>query len=218
MSVGILVDVGQSLTKFTSELVSIDLDVTNDEIHEWTNEVTTNPVEIGTPISDHIQELPDKVRITGMISDSAISDNVIRQFSNIDDSQFLTRSQTTFDLLRNLIKDKKLVTVYTRYKTYTDMALVSINLPRNNTTGDAINFTAEFMHVRVVSTQSVDIPKGISKKKTAKVDKATQQKTEPTSKGGDKSTKPVENVKIDESLAKAVAAGAKKLALSIGGR
>ena len=201
MSIGILVDVGQSLTKFTSELVSIDLDVTNDEIHEWTNEVTTNPVEIGAPISDHIQELPDKIRITGMISDSAISDNVIRQFSNIDDSQFLTRSQTTFDLLRNLIKDKKLVTVYTRYKTYTDMALVSINLPRNNTTGDAINFTAEFMHVRIVSTQSVDIPKGISKKKTAKVDKATQKKTEPTSKGGDKTTKPVENAKIEKSLA-----------------
>lgn len=84
MSVGILVDVGQSLTKFTSELVSIDLDVTNEEIHEWTNDVTTNPVEIGAPISDHIQELPDKIRITGMISDSAISDNVIRQFSNID--------------------------------------------------------------------------------------------------------------------------------------
>ena len=201
MSVGILVDVGQSLTKFTSELVSIDLDVTNDEIHEWTNEVTTNPVEIGAPISDHIQELPDKIRISGMISDSAISDNVIRQFSNIDDSQFLTRSQTTFDLLRNLIKDKKLVTVYTRYKTYTDMALVSINLPRNNTTGDAINFTAEFMHVRIVSTQSVDIPKGISKKKAAKIDKSTQRKTEPTAKGGDKTTKPVVNAKIDKSLA-----------------
>lgn len=201
MSVGILIDVGQSLTKFTKDLISVDLDVTMDEVHEWTNEVTTNPVEIGAPISDHIQELPDKIRITGMISDSAISDNVIREFSKVDDSQFLTRCQTTFDLLRGLVKNKELVMVYTRYKLYHDMALVSINLPRNNTTGDAINFTAEFMRVRIVSTQSVDIPKGISRKKTAKIDKPTQRKTEPISKGGDKTTKPVENAKIDKSLA-----------------
>ena len=200
MSVGILIDVGQSLTTFVSELVSIDLDVTSDEFHEWTNEVTNNPVETGSPIADHIQDMPDKVRITGMISDSAISDNVIRQFSEIDDTQFLTRSQTTFDLLRNMIKDKKLVTVYTRYKTYTDMALVSLSIPRNNTTGDAVNFTAEFVHVRIVSTQTVEIPKGVSPKKTAKIDKKTQQKAEPTTKGGDKAVKPVTNAKVTSVL------------------
>jgi len=192
MSVGILVDIGQSLTSFKSELLSIDLDVTMDETHEWNNDVTTSPVEIGSPISDHIQIMPDKLRISGMISDSAISDIVIKQFSNIDSSAFLTRTQTTFDLLRKFKDERKLLTVYTKYKIYTDMALTSLSIPRSAGIGDAINFNAEFTHVRMVATRTIDIVKGVNPKKTAKNGKSVQAKTEAQTKGGNKKTKVVE--------------------------
>jgi len=178
MSVGILVDIGTSLTKFASATFSIDLDVTMDEVHEWQNDVTTNPVETGSPITDHIQSMPDKITITGMISDSGISDAVIKEFSNVDSSEFLTRVQTAFDLLYKLKDERKLVTVYTKYKVYTDMAVSSLSIPRNSTIGDSINFTAEFMKVRLVNTQTVDMPKAISAKKTAKTGKSVQRKTE----------------------------------------
>lgn len=196
MSIGLLIDVGQSLTKFNSELVSIDLDVTMDEAHEWSADVTSHPVENGSPITDHIQEQPDKLKITGMISDSAISDNVIKAYSEIDNSQFLTRAQTTFDLLRKLIKDKKTVTVYTKHKVYTDMALESLNIPRDASSGDAVNFTADFKHIRMVSTQTIEIPKGVSAKKTAKVDKSTQKKAEVPAKQGDKTPKALTQAEI----------------------
>lgn len=176
MSVGILVDIGKSLTSFDNGIISIDLDVTMDEAHEWQNDVTNNPVENGSPISDHIQIMPDKLRITGMISDSAISDAVIKQFSGIDDSEFLTRVQTAFDLLRKLKEDRELITVYTRYKIYTDMALTSLSIPRSNQDGDSIQFSIEFMHIRIVNTQTTIMPKGINPKKKAKSDKAVQTK------------------------------------------
>lgn len=191
MSVGILVDIGKSLTSFSNTVVSIDLDVTMDESHEWQNDVTTNPVETGSPITDHIQLMPDKLRITGMISDSSISDAVIKQFSGIDNSQFLTRVQTAFDVLRKLKEDRLLITVYTKFKVYTDMALTSLSIPRNNQTGDSLQFNIEFVHVRIVSTQTIDMPKGVNPKKTAKTGKSVQTKTAPTDKSGAKAAAPV---------------------------
>ena len=191
MSVGILIDIGKSLTKFNSDVISIDLDVTMDESHEWQNDVTTNPVENGSPISDHIQIMSDKLRITGMISDSSISDAVIKQFSGIDGTQFLTRVQTAFDVLRKLKEDRKLITVYTKYKVYTDMAITSLSIPRNNQTGDSIQFSIEFLNIRIVNTQTIDMPKGVNPKKTAKTGKSVQTKTAVTDNGGANTAKVV---------------------------
>lgn len=197
MSVGILIDIGKSLTKFNSDVISIDLDVTMDEAHEWQNDVTTNPVENGSPIADHIQSMPDKLRITGMISDSSISDAVIKQFSGIDGTQFLTRVQTAFDVLRKLKEDRKLITVYTKYKVYTDMAITSLSIPRNNQTGDSIQFSIEFVHVRIVNTQTTMMA-SVNPKKTAKTGKSVQTKTAPTDKSG---AKPATVVVQDSSIA-----------------
>lgn len=189
MSVGILIDIGRSLTSFKSEIVSIDLDVTQDEAHEWTNDVTTNPVENGSPIADHIMPMPDKVTITGMVSNSAISDAAIQQLQNefggVDGNVALSRVQTTFDLLRQLKEDRKLVTVYTRYKVYTDMALNSVNIPRSASIGDSINFTASFTHIRIVNTQRVDVPPGIGVK-GKQSSRAVTNKTMPQKDAGNR--------------------------------
>lgn len=193
MSIGLLIDVGKSLTMFESDVISVDLDVTLDEAHEWLNDVVTNPVEIGSPITDHIQQQPDKLTITGFISDSPITGSVISQLSTIGDSSFGERTQTSFDLLRELVASKKLVTVYTRYRIYTDMALASINIPRNSGIGEAIQFTAQFTHVRMVETKTVDVPAGVSRKDEAKAggkDGAVARKTDPKANGGQAAPKP----------------------------
>lgn len=41
MSIGLLIETGKSLTKFQSDIISVDLDVTLDESHEWLNDVVT---------------------------------------------------------------------------------------------------------------------------------------------------------------------------------
>ena len=190
MSIGLLIDVGKSLTLIESDLISVDLDVTLDEAHEWLSDVVTNPVEIGSPITDHIQQQPDKLTITGFISDSPITDSIASQLSTIGDSEFGTRAQTAFDLLRALMASKKLVTVYTRYRIYTDMALASINIPRSAGLGEAIQFTAQFTHVRMVETKTIDVPSGVSRNKEAKADGATKRKTDQTAKAGQTAPKP----------------------------
>ena len=190
MSIGILIDVGQSITSIYSDVVSLDLDVTQDEAHEWSNDVTQFPVELGSQITDHIQPFPDKLTISGVITNSAIGENALEELNGGDD-----RVQTAFDLLLKLKEDRILLTVYTKHKVYTDMALKSVNLPRDSAIGDSIKFKMEFVNVRLVETQTVEVPDGISKKRDKKAGKSVQNKTETPTNGGKTEPKPVEKPK-----------------------
>jgi len=190
MSIGILIDIGKSITSVKTDVVSLDLDVTQDETHEWTNDVTQFPVEFGSQITDHIQPMPDKLTISGMITNSAIGETALAELSGGDD-----RTQTAFDLLLKLKDDRVLLTVYTKFKIYTSMALKSVNLPRDAGVGDSIKFKMEFVNVRLVDTQTVDVPPGISKKLDKKSGADVQKKTEPPKDAGKVEPKPVEKSK-----------------------
>jgi hypothetical protein len=190
MSIGILIDIGQSITSVYSDVISFDFDVTQDEAHEWTNDVTQFPVEIGSPITDHIQPLPDKVTLSGMITNSAIGENALAEINGGDD-----RVQNAFELLLKLKEDRILLTVYTKHKIYTDMALKSVNLPRDASIGDSIKFKMEFVNVRLVDTQTVDVPDGISRKLDKKTGDDVKKKTEPPKAAGKVEPKPVEKSK-----------------------
>lgn len=187
MSFGILVDIGQSYNSIESDLVSLDLDVTQDEIHEWNNEVTQYPVEIGSPISDHIQLNPDNLTISGLITNSAIGESALSELAGGDD-----RTQTAFDVLLELRNNRQLVTVYTKHKIYTDMAIKSVNLPRDAAIGDALKFKIEFINVRLVETQTTEVPDGISKKLDKKSGDDVKKKTEPPTNNGKTEPKTVE--------------------------
>lgn len=166
---------------FIAQPASIEMDVLIDESHEWTSDVTTSEVEEGSPIADHIRLMPDKLTITGMVGNTNLQgsflDAIVGQVVGLlDGSGKVDRMKTTFDLLRAMHEARVPVTIYTKWKTYENMALTGLNIPRNASIGKAIQFTMNFMEIRVVSTQSVDVPDGISKKKDAKAGKKTQNK------------------------------------------
>lgn len=172
-ALGVLIDNTKSRTSITSDVVSIDFDVLIDESHEWTSDVTTNEVEEGSDIADHIRNQPDRVSFTGQISNANLYPEVTSASSEsatgqVDSAGGNDRIQTTFDLLRKLHETRQVVTVYTKHRTYTDMALTSCNIPRNASIGDSLQFTLQFTKIRIVSTQTVLVPPGISAKRSAK--------------------------------------------------
>ena len=187
MTVGILFAEGENVT-------SIDFDVTMDEAHEWSNDVTTNQVEIGSPITDHIQPQPDRLTITGMISDSPLNLETQSEISALVGAD--ERVQTAFDFLRKMHEKRLLLVVYTKHKIYQDMALAACNIPRSAGVGQAINFTLQFTHVRVVSTQTVDVPPGISRKLDKKAGTDVKRKTQTQSKAGAVQNKAVQSSSI----------------------
>jgi len=205
MSLGLIYDPRKSPTSITNDIITIDLDVMSDEAHEWSNDVTENPVELGAPVSDHIQPKADKLSITGLITNAPIDPDVAAQFpGTIDGGLFSARLQTHFDFLRSLTNFRAPMTVYTRYKVYTDMALLSCSISRSTGTGEALPFTLQFTHIRLVQTQTVDVPPGISRKMDKKADASTSKKTQPEAKGGKTDAKEVTKEKQKSTLLKSI--------------
>lgn len=172
-------------TAFGNQYGNIELDAALDENHEWSAEATGNPVEEGAPVTDHVIEQSDKLTIKGFVSDTPLVGSIPQ----------ISRSLEVFDLLYELIKIKEPMTVYTQYRIYDDMVLTNVSIPRSAGVGEAIEFNAEFIHIRKVATQMVDVPDGINPKKEAKsggAKGATANKTEPQKDGGKKQTETVQ--------------------------
>lgn len=167
MSIGLFFGGASFRSMFGNEFGNVELDANLDESHEWSATATENPVEAGAPVSDHVIEQSDKLRIRGFVSDTPliISPELQGQIGAMDAG---SRTQPVFDLLYKLIKAREVMTVYTKHAVYADMVLTSVNIPRSSQVGEAIEFTAEFVNIRKVQTQTVDVPKGVSGKREAK--------------------------------------------------
>ncbi|QKJ86687.1 hypothetical protein PMPD1_1737 [Paramixta manurensis] len=143
---------------------SLEFDSIDSETHDWQRDITQNPVENGIPIADHIIEKPRSLTVTGMISNSPITEAEIfsSQFNSVNIEERVAKALATLD---DLYHAKILVTIYTRYMIYKDMVITSINIPRTPDIGDAIVFTLQATQLRIVSAQSTQLPKGLGVKK-----------------------------------------------------
>ena len=152
---------------FGNQYGNIELDAMLDESHEWSAEATSNPVEEGAPVTDQVIEQADKLSIRGVVTDAPLnaSSSIL---GLIGGGSADNKTQSVFDLLNTLIKKREVLTVYTKHKTYDDMVLTSVTIPRSASVGEAVEFRAEFIHIRKVATQTVDVPDGVSAKPEAK--------------------------------------------------
>lgn len=175
--VGLFFGGTQFITTFGNQFGNIELDANLEEAHEWTAQATENPVEEGAPISDHVIEQSDKLRISGFITDAPlVASQSITGSIGISDAG--SRTQPVFDLLYTLIKKREPIVVYTKHAVYSDMVLTTVNIPRTPGVGEAIEFNAEFIQIRKVATKLVDVPVGISQKADGKAGAPVQKKAQ----------------------------------------
>lgn len=187
--VGLLFEAGKSTASFENDLFSMDFDANLSEGHSWSNDVTTNPVERGSEISDHIRRMPDQLTLVGMVTNTPINLLTKNKEGDVIDDQSENRVDDRLGILQNIMNKNQLVQVYTKYLVYPDMAITSIDFTRDASNTNSLIFTIQFKNVRIVSTQTVDVPAGISKKLDKKSDAATQKKTEPQKVAGAKQPK-----------------------------
>lgn len=151
------------------EFGNIEFDAVLAENHNWSADATSNPVETGSPITDHVIEQSDKLVLMGFVSDASLTlSSNFTQFNVLK-----PKTQVAFDALYEAIKSKQTVSVYTKFKIYQDMIITKVDIPRIYEHGQAIEFGVELINIRKVSTQLVDIPNGIGSKQT---DSATTKK------------------------------------------
>jgi len=130
----------------------LELDATPSETHVYESRPTNYPVETGVLITDHIRREPEQLRLDGFITNSPtdLATPAVPFTSDL--------AQLAFDFLEEVYKERHLVDVVTRFKTYFDMAMSRLSIPRTNRTGDALAFSCSFVRIVKVSTELVTAP------------------------------------------------------------
>lgn len=132
-----------------SEFGAVTFDTVLVEEHKYQSRITSYPIEYGTIISDHIVKEPDIVTISGMVSDTPL--NILAPAN---------RSVNAFNLLVEMQSRRVLVNLVTGIKVYTNMAIASLDVPRNIKTGQTLTFNIQFQKVIVDDTVQVELNQG----------------------------------------------------------
>jgi hypothetical protein len=129
------------------------------EHYQFSNSVTDIPVEEGGNISDNIVEDQDVISVEAFIGNTAFE--VItadgNSVSNLEAPDRMARVQQSYQALKKLVKDKKLVDVVLGLETFTDMAITSFTIDRDAETGANLPFSMEFKKIKVVKSDTTRI-------------------------------------------------------------
>lgn len=127
----------------------IDLSISETHLHE--SEVTEDPIESGSIVSDHILNQPIEVRIEGVVSDTPIGDmELLRDLDGGSDS---TPSQQALAHFLAIRERRREIEIVTELKFYPSMALTSLEIERSRETTGGLFFSMTFREM--IITQNV---------------------------------------------------------------
>lgn len=160
------------------------IDATVSENHSLSSKTTRHEVENGSIISDHIINQGRKLTIEGIVSDDpfllaetgltsafGLVSNVFEGLSAaavigtgsviakavFSDSE--PRSKTVLDIFDELYEKKKAVQIVTGLKSYKNMVMESLNIPRTAQNAKSLTFKAVFTNIILAEfSESVLVP------------------------------------------------------------
>lgn len=134
---------------------AIELDASIEETHVSENEVTKFPVEQGVDITDHVRKQPDRVTITGIVTDTPILSLAPTRTTNLSTA----RSIDAYGKALYMLAEAQLISVVTSLNTYSNMVIESLEVPRDSKRGHAVEMT---LSLREVKTAEVAVAAGTS--------------------------------------------------------
>lgn len=182
----------------STEIIEFDASVREEHIAEV--EVTEHPVESGIAVTDHARPKPLEITIEGVITNTPLNRQqtlsttgrgvrqvmtTVRgnQISELLDTSTLSdavqgqpgRAENAYKKLCDLRDNPQIVVVVTALKTYQNMIMTSLRVPRDAETGDILRFEARFKEVRQVTNATTVVA-------------TKQEKAKPKVKKGSKPT------------------------------
>jgi hypothetical protein len=150
-----------------TKIDEIELDCAISESHVGEVDITEHPVEEGFNVSDHSRPKPDALTLEGIVSNTPFNQSQrTRVIKVLGDTKFQSNSQAdrsqgtpgyaeaAYTKLRKLRDTGKIISVVTQIRTYSNMVMTSLAIPRDGKTGDALRFTASFKQIRVVKNKA----------------------------------------------------------------
>lgn len=161
------------------------IDVTISEDHTFDSEVTEFPVESGSTISDNVRPKPITLSMDGIVSNSPIGS--VRQqravsapsasnslFSTIGaaaltssgagdglitptDDDIGNPAAEAYQLLQEVRTTREPVTVVTTLDVFDNMVMIHLSIPRKPGNGAALEFSATFQQVEIVTNNRVRV-------------------------------------------------------------
>jgi len=122
------------------------LDAILSEEHSLENKITEFPLETGANLNDHIVNSPRRFTLQGLITNTPLRGGKAPPGNY---------AEVAFQALEKLHTDRQLLTVVTRMKRYEGMAIEKLSIPRNPSTGEALEFTANLLEVKQVTSKTV---------------------------------------------------------------
>jgi hypothetical protein len=137
--------------------IAVDASVT--ESHSSPCEITENPVEDGSTISDHAQIKPKELTIDGVITDTPLYFPIIQNIMGIVNKvQELfgkdSRSIDAYNKFISLQNTREPFTVITGLRKYDNMMLENFTVDRTAKSGGAIVFKAKMKQVVIAESKS----------------------------------------------------------------
>jgi hypothetical protein len=135
---------------------TLEVDVSESESHQSSLAITQNPVEDGVDITDHMQRLPERLTINGIVSDTPI-----KFFQGLRSLGGSKRTEIAYVALKQIQEEKTLVDISTGFKQYFSMALTELTVPRDVSQGSLMRFSATFVEVVTVESEEVLLPQSV---------------------------------------------------------
>ena len=127
----------------------IRLDASLSEVHEEAGEITRNPVEFGSDKADHYRNLPPRLQIEGVVSNTIPT---LRQIAEVSPVRAAKAEQAMLALKTSGIP----FIVTTSKRVYTQMLFESLSSIHDLENSEAYRFTAVLSRVEFFTTTIVD--------------------------------------------------------------
>jgi len=146
------------------------LDITVNEDHQYSNTVTSFPVENGSEVTDHVRQEPEVLSLDGVVSKAPVQFlGGVRKLANfiLGKGEGNDRVQAAFESLlrdagydfpeqqgselraRNVVKP---IDIVTGLRAYNSMILTRLNFRRDKNTGEALRFSMSAKKVKFVES------------------------------------------------------------------
>lgn len=147
-----------SQSRVPTTIGGLVLDVTFEEEHRLSSDVTDHPVEGGGTIQDHVVLSPRMLKISGFVTDTPLVASGLPLGS--------LRTSAAFAMLEQLWLARIPFIVITQLRVYPSMVIDRLSVPRNSREG-SVRFECTFKEITTVSSQNTTIPASSSTPSTS---------------------------------------------------
>ena len=143
--------------KERTKIGNIQVDVTISESHTAKSKVTTNPVEDGVDIADHVRLESLQYSMQGMITNTPSAFSLIDTEVGIVTSLSgqTNRALDAYNQMMDLRESREPFVLITGLRQYENMILEELTINRDAKTANAIFFTARLRQIEIATSETI---------------------------------------------------------------